>query len=49
MKKKKKKEVLLCGTWYTDVWACGCVFWGGMSDAMGSKNRCKAFSTEFFD
>ena len=31
------------------VWACGCVFCGGMSDAMGSKNRCKTFSTEFFD
>ena len=31
------------------VSACGCVFCGGMSDAMGSKNRCKTFSTEFFD
>ena len=38
--------------WYLpgmSVWACGCVFCGGMSDAMGSKNRCKTFSTEFFD
>ena len=31
------------------VWACGRVFCGGMSDTMGSKNRCKTFSTDFFD
>ena len=28
------------------VWSCGCVFCGGMSDAMGSKNRCNFFSTD---
>ena len=32
--------------WYL-VWVC--VFCGGMSDAMRSKNRCTTFSTEFFD
>ena len=31
------------------VWACGCVFCGGMSDAMGSKIKDKTFSTEFFE
>ena len=33
------------------VWPCGCVgvFGGGMNDAIGSKNTCKTFSTEFFD
>ena len=31
------------------VWACGCVLCGGVNDAMGSKIRCKKFSTEFFD
>ena len=31
------------------MWACGCVFCGGMSDAMRAENRCKTFSTEFFD
>ena len=41
---------LLCGTWYgcVAVWPCGCVFGGGMSDAIGSKT-CKTFSTEIFD
>ena len=43
--------ILQCGTWYgcVLVWPCGCVFGGGMSDAIGSKNPCKTFSTEFFD
>ena len=43
--------ILQCGTWYgcVAVWPCGCVFGGGMNDAIGSKNRCKTFSTEFFD
>ena len=43
--------VLQCGTWYgcVAVWQCGCVFGGGMSDAIGSENTCKTFSTEFFD
>ena len=43
--------ILQCGTWYgcVAVWPCGCVFGGGMSDAIGSKNTCKTFSTEFFD
>ena len=29
--------ILLCGTWYgyMAVWPCGCVFGGGMSDAIG--------------
>ena len=31
------------------VWPCGCAFGGGMGDAIGSKNTCKPFSTEFFD
>ena len=31
------------------VWPCGCVFSGGMNDAIGSKNTCKTFSNEFFD
>ena len=31
------------------VGACGGVFCGGMGEAMGSKNRCKTFSTESFD
>ena len=31
------------------VWPRGCVFGGGMSDAISSKNTCKFFSTEFFD
>ena len=30
------------------VWPRGCVFGGGMSDAISSKNTCKFFSTEFF-
>ena len=43
--------VLLCGNWYgcVAVWPCGCVFGGGMSDAIGSKNTCKTFSNELFD
>ena len=43
--------ILLCGIWYgcMAVWPCGCVFGGGMSDAIGSKNTCKTFLTEFFD
>ena len=43
--------ILLCGTWYgcMAVWPCGCVFGGGMSDAIGSKNTCTTFATEFFD
>ena len=43
--------ILQCGTWYgcVAVWPCGCVFGGGMNDAIGSKNTCKTFSTEFFD
>ena len=37
----KAASALLYDTavWYL-VWVCGCVFCGGMSDAMGSKNRC---------
>ena len=31
------------------LWAYGSVFGGGTSDAMGAKNTCKTFSTEFFD
>ena len=31
----------------TGVWACGCVFCGGMSDAIGSRNRCKRFRPSF--
>ena len=30
------------------VWACECVFCGGMSDAMGSKHRCKTFFDRVF-
>ena len=48
----KAASALLYDTavWYlVCVWACGCVFSGKMSDAMGSKNGCKTFSTEFFD
>ena len=44
--------ILQCGTWYgcVAVWPCGCVFGVGMmSDAIGSKNTRKTFSTEFFD
>ena len=44
--------ILLCGTWYgcVAVRPRGCVFGGGVSHAIGSKNTCgKAFSTEFFD
>ena len=43
--------ILQCGTWYgcVAVWPCGCVFGGGMNDAIGSKNKCKNFSTEIFD
>ena len=41
--------ILQCGTWYGCVaaWPCGCVFGGGMGDAIGSKNTRKTFSTEF--
>ena len=39
--------VRVCGR--VAVWPCGCVFVCGMSDAIGSKNTCKTFSTEFFD
>ena len=44
-------RILQCGTWYgcVAVWPCGCVFGGGMNDAIGSENTCKTFSTEFFD
>ena len=43
--------ILQCGTWYgcVAVWPCGSGFGGGMNDAIGSKNTCKTFSTEFFD
>ena len=43
--------ILQCGTWYgcVAVWPCGCVYGGGMNDAIGSKNTCKTFSTEFLD
>ena len=43
--------ILPCGAWYGCVaaWPCGCVFGGGMNDAIGSKNMCKTLSTEFFD
>ena len=43
--------ILQCGTWCgcVAVWPCGCVFGGGVGDAIGSKNTCKTFSTEFFD
>ena len=43
--------ILQCGAWYgcVAVWPCGCVSGGGMNDAIGSKNTCKTFSTEFFD
>ena len=46
----KAASALLYDTavWYL-VWACGCVLCGGMTDEMGSKIRCKTFSTEFFD
>ena len=46
----KAASALLYDTavWYL-VWVCGRVFCGGMSDEMGSKHRCKTFSTEFFD
>ena len=43
--------MLQCGTWFgcVAVWPFGCVFGGGMNDAIGSKNTCKTFLTEFFD
>ena len=55
----KAASALLYDTavWYL-VWVCGrvgvwvcvlCVFCGGISDAMGSKNRCKTFLPGFFD
>ena len=42
--------ILLCGTWYgcMAVWPCGFVSGAGMSDAIGSTNTLKTFSTEFF-
>ena len=46
----KPASVLLYDTavWYlVCVWACGCVFCDGMSDAMGSKSRCKLFRLSF--
>ena len=41
--------ILQCGTWYgcVAVWPCGCVFGGGMGDAIGSKNTCKTFRQSF--
>ena len=43
--------ILLCDTWYgcMAMWPCGCVFGGRMSDAIGSKNTCRTFSTDFSD
>ena len=43
--------ILQCGTWYgcVTVWPCGCVFGYGMNDAIGSKNTCDFFLTEFVD
>ena len=43
--------ILLCGTSYgcMAVWPCECVFGGGISDAIGSKNTYKTSSTEFLD
>ena len=43
--------ILRCGTWYgcVAVWPCGCVFGGGINDAIGSKNTCKTFWTKFFE
>ena len=43
--------ILQCGTWYgcVAVWPCGCVFGGGMGDAIASKNTRKTFLTEFSD
>ena len=43
--------ILQYGTWFgcVAVWSCGCVFGGGMNDAIGSKNTCETFSTELFD
>ena len=37
--------ILQCGTWYgcVAVWPWGCVFGGGMNDAIGSKNKCNFF------
>ena len=29
------------------MWPCGCVFGGGMSDAIGSQNTCKLFRLSF--
>ena len=41
--------ILQCGTWYGCVAVWPCVFGGGMSDAIGSKNTCKTFLTEVLD
>ena len=43
---KAASALLYDAVWYMGVWACGCVFCGGMNDAMGSKNRCRTFSTK---
>ena len=41
--------ILQCGTWHgcVAVWPCGCVFSGGMIDAIGSKDTCKTFRLSF--
>ena len=41
--------ILQCDTWYgcVAVWPCGCVFRGGMGDAIGSKSTCKVFRLSF--
>ena len=43
--------LLQCGTGYgcAALRPCGSVFGGGMNDAIGLKNTCKAFVTKFFD
>ena len=43
--------ILQCGTRYgrVAVWPCGCVFGGGMNNAITSKTTCKTFLIEFFD
>ena len=41
--------ILQSGTWcwFVAVWPCGCVFRGGMNDAIGSKTRVKLFRLSF--
>ena len=41
--------IMQCGTWYgfVAVRPCGCVFNGGMSDAIGQKTRVKLFRSSF--